>query len=340
LDKFISITPEDKRAYFEATAAKLSLRPEFIEKDFWVCWMLKTLFSLNGVGQHLIFKGGTSLSKCYKVIKRFSEDIDISISKEFLLGEDAIFPDSRESNKENNRRIERLKDECKSKINNVIVPNLKENVLEIIGSNGWKIEVSPDDQDGQTVIFFFPQTLKTVTGGYVQQSVKIEFGARSDHWPSKTLEIVPYIIEVFGETEMKGASVKVLAAERTFWEKVTILHAIYHRPIEKGVQPRMSRHYYDIYSMINSPICEKAISGIGLLKKVAEHKKLYFRDNKARYDEAVPPTLRLIPKEDQIKILKEDYKKMEEMIFEEPIPEFTDIIEKLRDLERTINNKP
>lgn len=92
--------------------------------------------------------------------------------------------------------------------------------------------------------------------------------------------------------------------------------------------------------MINSPICEKAISGIGLLKKVAEHKKLYFRDNKARYDEAVPPTLRLIPKEDQIKILKEDYKKMEEMIFEEPIPEFTDIIEKLRDLERTINNKP
>ena len=92
MNKFIQLSDKDRRAYFEAASADLNLRPQLIEKDFWVCWILKILFSLSASGPHLTFKGGTSLSKCYGLIRRFSEDVDVSIERAFLSGEESIEP--------------------------------------------------------------------------------------------------------------------------------------------------------------------------------------------------------------------------------------------------------
>ena len=115
MDKFVVLSDKDKRAYFEVAAADLNVMPQLIEKDFWVCWMLKILFSLPASGSHLTFKGGTSLSKCYDVIRRFSEDVDVSIERTFLSSEGAIEPKKEESNKENQRRLERLQLERKNR---------------------------------------------------------------------------------------------------------------------------------------------------------------------------------------------------------------------------------
>ncbi len=337
MDNFLLLKEGDRQVYFKVVADKLDVMPQLIEKDFWVCWMLKILFSLPAVGGHLTFKGGTSLSKCYSIIKRFSEDVDISIERPFLLGPGSIDPDKNQSGKENQRRLERLNEACRKKISDQIIPELRDQAAPVISGLGkWEIEIDPSDKDKQTVLFRYPNVIASSTDHYIQPIVKVEFGARSDHWPIETMPVKPYIANASGKMAIEGTWVRVLAAERTFWEKATILHMIYYRPAEKNVPPRMSRHYYDIYAMAGSPIYKKALEHISLLKDVAEHKALFFRDTKAHYGEATPAGLRLLPREDQMGTLKNDYRQMQEMFFEEP-PKFDRIIEKLRILEEEIN---
>src|SRR3990167_7651819 len=176
MDKFISLDAKDKRAYFEVAAANLNIIPQLVEKDFWVCWILKILFSLPDVGTHLTFKGGTSLSKCYNVIKRFSEDIDISIERPFLSKGKTIEPDKEKSNKENQKRLKELQVVCKTKIDDVIVPGLKQVIAAVLpNKKDWKLSFDSEDPDGQTVLFTFPHAMMSTVESYVKSSVKIEF---------------------------------------------------------------------------------------------------------------------------------------------------------------------
>lgn len=337
MNQFVLLPSNDKRAYFEVAAADLNIMPQLVEKDFWVCWILKILFSLPEIGEHLTFKGGTSLSKCYNVIKRFSEDIDISIERPFLSSSRAIEPDQKESSKENQKRLKELQRVCKNKIDEMILPALRRSITAVLpDQKKWRIQLDPEDEDGQTVVFIFPHAMAGDAESYVRSSVKIEFGARSDHWPVETAAIVPYIVNISGAQAIEGTSVRVLAAERTFWEKVTILHMIYHYPSEKNVPPRMSRHYYDIHAMMDSPVYQRALENISLLQHVADHKTLFFKANWAHYDTAKPGSLRLLPRDNQLNQLKSDYRQMQQMFFEEP-PAFERIIETMKVIEDEIN---
>jgi len=337
MDKFVLLSDKDKRAYFEVAAAGLNVMPQLIEKDFWVCWMLKTLFSLPASGSHLTFKGGTSLSKCYGVIRRFSEDVDVSIERTFLSSKGAIEPKKEESNKENQRRLERLQLACKEKIGNTLIPELKKSISAVlVNKKEWKVKLDSNDALGQTVLFTFPHVLTSSVESYVKSAVKIEFGSRADHWPVQTMIVNPYVANVSGDVAIEGTSVRVLAAERTFWEKATILHMIYHYPKGKNILLRMSRHYYDLFAMGDTPICKKSLKKIALLKDVSEHKTLFFKANWAHYEEAKPGTLRLVPRDDQMSQLKTDYRQMQEMFFEDP-PLFESIVEKLQGIEDKIN---
>ncbi|MFA5240452.1 MAG: nucleotidyl transferase AbiEii/AbiGii toxin family protein [Phycisphaerae bacterium] len=337
MDKFVLLTPKDKRVYFEVAAADLSIMPQLVEKDFWVCWILKILFSLPEIGSRLTFKGGTSLSKCYNVIKRFSEDVDIAIERPFLSRDLTIEPDREKSNKKNRKILKELQLVCKTKINEEILPCMKQAITAVLPGNGeWKIELDPEDSSGHTVLFIFPRAITSSVESYIKSSVKIEFGARSDHQPAEIAATVPYVAKVYSSGAIEGFSVRVLAAERTFWEKATILHMLYYHPSEKTIQPRMSRHYYDIYAMADSPVYKRALENISLLKNVSEHKTLFFKTTWARYDEAKPGTLRLLPRDNQMDLLKNDYRQMQEMFFEKP-PSFERIIEKLKVIEDQIN---
>ena len=337
MDKFIRLSEKDKRVYFEVAAADLNVMPQLIEKDFWVCWTLKEVFSLPKSGEHLTFKGGTSLSKCYGVIKRFSEDVDLSISRQFLAVHEPIEPDNQQSGKENKRRLARLKQLCQEKIANTIMPELKNRINTVLSKVGlWSIELDPDDPDRQTVLFAYPSVIKDKISSYIRQVVKIEFGARSDNWPVERKLVNPYVSRASSRIIIKGTPVRVLAVERTFWEKATILHMIHHYPHDKDLPLRMARHYYDLFAMTNSPIYKKSLEKISLLKNVSEHKALFFKAKWAHYEEAKPETLRLLPREDQISRLKADYQQMREMFFEDP-PAFEEILERLKMVEEEIN---
>lgn len=334
MDNFLLLKDSDKKVYFDVVANELDVTPQLIEKDFWVCWILKILFLLPESGNHLTFKGGTSLSKCYNVIKRFSEDVDVSIERTFLTSEESIEPDRKQSSKENQRRLDRLKQACQEKIADIIIPELKDKIGAVLSDIGkWEIKLDPDDPDNQTVLFTYPSVIENGKSSYVQPVVKIELGARSDHWPVEVMSIKPYVSNAAGKVDIEGAQVRVLGAERTFWEKATILHAISHG---SKLRTRMSRHYYDVGEMVDSSIYGKAIQNIDLLIKVAEHKALFFKDSKAHYDLAKPGTLRLVPLDEHLVLLNDDYRQMKEMFFEDP-PSFESVLKKLKTAEEEIN---
>ncbi len=334
MDRVIRLNDRQRNELFTAAAAATGMVPIILEKDFWVCWTLRELFGLPRIGEHLIFKGGTSLSKAYRVIQRFSEDIDVSIDRTFLgfVGVDA--PEVAESNKERQRRVDALMAASQQIIRQKLQPALTIAIGQRLGSvKNWSVEFDESDPDGQTLLFHYPSSLPSHASGYIRRSVKIEMGARADHWPSESKAIIPYVAEQFPEGFQEPACmVKVLSAERTFWEKATILHAEYHRPAEKASPDRLSRHYYDFDALIQSGIDKTA--SLDLLSRVSEHKGVFFRSGWAKYSEASPGTLRIAPPDSRQKALHDDYAKMREMFFGE-VPDFESIIERLSTWERS-----
>ena len=168
----------------------------------------------------------------------------------------------------------------------------------------------------------------------------MEIGARSDHWPAGNATVVPYVAEDFPAIfKSPSCSVHVLAVERTFWEKATILHAWHHAPANKILHDRQSRHYYDLVRMYEHGIGREAMKDMELLLKVAAHKSVFFASASAQYAKARPGTLRLVPPESRFGELRRDYQNMREMIFG-PIPPFEHILSVLDEMESAINGAP
>jgi len=176
--------------------------------------------------------------------------------------------------------------------------------------------------------------------GYVQSHVRLECGCRSDTWPVEDAIVTPYcadhVPQAFGRPQ---CPVKVLTAVRTFWEKATILHQEYHRPADKPLPPRYSRHYYDLAMLADSKHGSIAVGDVDLLARVVEHKRSFFRCGWARYDAAVPGTLRLVPPDHRIATLRSDYAAMASMFFGER-PSFEQVLARLTKLEEDINRVP
>src|SRR6266567_4085797 len=221
MDSVLQLTPQQRSELFIAAAQKSGIDVAVLEKDFWVCWTLKELFGLPVIGHNLIFKGGTSLSKIFKVINRFSEDIDVSIERSFLNYGGTNEPEAGASNKEKQRRVEALMVACQHKIATELTPALNSVIhAKIPNTDQWSLRPDETDPDKQTLLLDYPSSLPPAESGYLRRSVKIEMGARADHWPSETKPVTPYVAEQFPQSFGQfTCQVKVLAVERTFWEK-------------------------------------------------------------------------------------------------------------------------
>jgi len=340
MDQFAQLKADERRDYFEAASAKLgNMSADIVQKDFWVCWTLKRLFSLQTIGDHLTFKGGTSLSKVYGIIKRFSEDIDVSIERKYLGFGGDNDPENAPSNKERERRLQKLKTACQDTIKDRILPEFHQHCESTIAKSDWSLALDPEDPDQQTILFAYPNANAPGPSNYVRPVVKIELGARSDHWPSQQTEIHPYLCDALPDAiSNKTADIKVLAAERTFWEKATILHMLYHLPMGKPFPTRMSRHYYDLYMLLRSPVKNLALKNLDLLGRVAAHKAVFFRAASAKYDEARQGTLRLAPPDTRKADLKSDFDAMSSMFFDKT-PDFETIMTDIAAFDLTFNRK-
>ena len=339
MDSFARLPSDERQLYFEQAAAKLGMNALLIEKDFWVCWSLKRLFLLDELCDYLTFKGGTTLSKVYQVIEWFSEDIDVAIKREYLGFGGNNEPEQGGSGKEQQRRIARLKEACQAVVINQLQPQFYKALEVAFGDNAdWSLSIDPADPDQQSLLFKYPPAIKANPNSYFATWVKIELGARSDHFPVENAIVTPYLSDAIPEvfTDIQ-ARVRVLSAVRTFWEKITILHMLHYLPDDKKIAPRMSRHYYDVFCLSQSPILKQALDAVDLLARVADFKKVFFKAAWARYDEAQPGTLRLIPSDYIASELRQDYHAMQPMFFGES-PSFDAILDGLRALEVCVNS--
>lgn len=336
-DPYLKLTGRERAELLDEVSRRRNLAPAILEKDYWVCLTLGALFSLPDIGEHLVFKGGTSLSKVFWLIDRFSEDVDISFHRDYLgFADDDHDPEAASSNKQQKSRIEDLQAACVTCIRESLLPALSTKMASILGSNkGWSIEV--DALDPQTLLFHYPQA-GTSELSYIKPSVKIELGARSDHWPRETRAIRSYLGESL-ELPIGEATVQALAAERTFWEKATLLHAECHRPADKAMPARYARHYHDMARLAESPVAERALADVELRERVVAHKSVYFRSASAHYELAVPPTFRLVPDNERLAELQKDHDAMAQMFFQPP-PPLQQILETLRTLESRIQSLP
>lgn len=342
MDEIARLPLSDRVYLFTAVSRRRGLTPTIIEKDFWVCWTLKRLFTLPNPPAGLLFKGGTSLSKVFGIIERFSEDLDLSFDRVGLGFGGDNDPLNAPSGKKRKLILEGLTKACKFVIQERLLPQLIDSFstfLDTPSASNWSLELAEDDPDGQTLLFNYPteQQDHSSIPAYIQSAVRMEIGARSDHWPAMDATVEPYAAEDFPDIfKEAGCKVRVLAAGRTFWEKATVLHMWHHAPEDKKFRDRQSRHYYDVVRLYGHKLGKAAIKDIGLLLKVALHKEVFFPAAWARYTEAKPGTLRLVPPEARLPELEQDYRKMREMIFGKT-PAFKDLLDVLRQMETEIN---
>jgi hypothetical protein len=321
MDTFLSFTADRRRILCEEGQQRLGLAPASIEKDFWVCWTLRELFSLPEWGEQLTFKGGTSLSKGWQLISRFSEDIDVVIDREFLgFGGETL----------SSKQQKRLLKECSRRVQEELGPALALRLNEAIPA-GLAWELSPadaaEDPDLQTLLFQYPSVF-TGSIAYLRPLVKIELGARSDTIPVEAPVIRPYLADAFPDLLRDSVfSIRTVAARRTFWEKAMLLHEETFRPPEKMRKARLSRHYYDLWCLIQKGIAAQAIADHELFDHCARHRQVFFKQSWVDYGTLHKGSLRLVPPTEQLSAWRQDYEAMrEEMFFDEP-PGFAEVME-------------
>jgi hypothetical protein len=330
MNGYLDLTHDDRRSMCDQARAELGLPAQSIEKDFWVCWTLRELFSLEEWGQRLTFKGGTSLSKGWRLIERFSEDIDVTIDREFLgFGAEHL----------SNKQMSKLKDECSRRIADDLLLALRTQMQERLPDRGsWKLEAADAevDPDLQTLLFEYPKEF--AYEGYLTPVVKIELGARGEAEPTETPQIQPLLAEAYPTVLVDAQfSLRTLAPRRTFWEKAMMLHEETYRPAGKARKPRMSRHYYDLLCLINKGVAAEASQDQGLFERVAAHRQRFFRYSWMDYTTLKKGTVRLAPLPQQEAEWRGDYAAMSREMFSAEPPSFDEVLRIVKDFEAEFN---
>ena len=335
-ESFLHLEAREQSQIYRALAPQLARSPIVLEKDVWVCWVLKTLFTMPG-RLPMAFKGGTSLSKVFGAIARFSEDVDITLD---YRGIDRSFdPFGEDVSK---TRLRKFSDELKSFVQRhvcaIVAPHIRESldIAFALGAASFRLDVS---DDGEQCRLHYPSVLET-SADYVGNSVLIEFGGRNITEPNSEHNVVPDIAPFVDDLEFPQAEVSVLSPTRTFWEKATLMHVECHRNEFRIGADRLSRHWYDLAMLADLPYGQTALDDRALLVDVVKHKKVFYHASYANYDACLIGQLRLIPEESVLTALRDDFQRMISagMFIGQP-PAFDVIIDRLRSLETDINGR-
>lgn len=328
--KIAALPKEEREELFLNTAQKVGMPPAIVEKDFWVCYMLDYLFNRCVWKNRMVFKGGTSLSKAYHLIERFSEDIDLILDWR-LLGYGLREPWNYRSNTQQDKFSKTSEEKTILWLKESFIPVLQNDISNEIQDTA---KLYLENEAEITVNFAYPQSFRDSS---ILQVIRLEIGALASWSPSQNAMITSFAAEQYpGVFTNPTTIVRTAVPERTFWEKVTILHREANR-VNGKFPGRYSRHYYDLYQMAASPVKNSAFQKLDLLEDVVAFKKKFYRCAWAKYEEAVPGTMKLVPSEKYFPALRDDYDKMKNMIYG-TVPSFDAIINRINDLEQEINN--
>jgi len=341
----LAASDEERRDLFVGAADRLRTNEQNIEKDFWVCWTLDALFNeLEAGGPRLLFKGGTSLSKGYGLIERFSEDIDITVFREDI-GQPTTFEELEAmSGKKRNARLEAIKAACQEYIKGPMLERLSvllQQTLKTAGINQNRARVEPDpgDPDGQSLLLWYP-TATADGNAYIRRAIKIESGAKSALDPHAPVVVKPYIADDLPNINLAVGNVTTVDPSRTFWDKVVILHGLRRwwdrRGELKGGGQRVSRHYYDVYRLLASEIGRQSTEDAEMALDCVRHARMFFNRPDLDLASAVPGSFALTPHYGMLTDLQQDYEAMSGMVFGS-IPDVNEVVTAISALEQRLN---
>jgi Nucleotidyl transferase AbiEii toxin, Type IV TA system len=337
---FDSFDDNDRKGVFQEAGRLRSLDPYNVEKDYWVCRVLGPVMKSNRDEPRRVFKGGTSLSKGFGLIERFSEDIDIVLARDDLIvgsGNEAV--DAGLSERQRRTRFSKLRKAARNFLHGPFIDTLRSELPSC------DIEVGPD-RYGMTILVSYPTLFPIAVGGerYNQPTVKIEANIKAADFPVLRKHINPYVSEVLpaDDWSLTLRSVTVLSPERTFWEKVMAIHARHCQHRDSGKidfdAKKVSRHYYDLAMLLQTAYGRRALKDLQLMADTREHDKIVYFEEKWRCsDEAKPGTLFVLPPDDVRKQLEEDFQAMQGMVYGAEIPSFEWVIDQLRKIDQAVN---
>jgi len=324
---WLTLTSEQRKATIDNVVKLSGINAKAIEKDWWVTLTLKALF-LSAYSKFIVFKGGTSLSKCWKLIARFSEDIDIALSPE-VFGMAYIENPSKSA-------VTRLKRKGCSFTSNELKTELEDQFLNLgvpagmIITSAAPIAERFPDKDPQTLYIKYPSLYEP--GKYIADEVKIESSVRSLRIPYTTVPIQSLLNEINPNSAYEEEPFNVDAVEprKTFLEKAFLLHEEFAKPDRSKIKStRMSRHLYDLGSIMNTHFGREALNDFKLYEYLIKHREWYNRISWVDYQSLKPPTLTFIPPNDILHLFRQDYERMQEqMIYGEALP-FDDLLVQL-----------
>lgn len=324
MDKVANLSQKDRSDLFAETATAMRTTPAIVEKDFWVVWVLSRVFTNTELARILKFKGGTSLSKVFGLIGRFSEDIDLILDWRKVTKENPLA--ERSKNKQNTFN-ETTNAEAITYIDAVLLPQVQHCVGDLC-------TCTIDAANPHAINIRYPAAFGDA---YLRPEILLEIGPLASWLPSGVFAIQPYAAQHFAHVfEHPSCDVPTILAERTFWEKATILHQEAHRTVDKPMPPRYSRHYYDLARLALSDVKHIALADLAMLAQVVAFKQRFYPSTWAQYELATPPTIKLIPPEARISELAKDYQAMQNMIFDKPLS-FEEVMQTLTALEKEIN---
>lgn len=332
-EAYLSLTQKEQAQILRSLSTNPNIKRDAIllEKDIWICWALEFLFKMP-TRLPMAFKGGTSLSKAFRVIDRFSEDVDITIDHQaFNCGDP--FAEGISKTKLKNISLE-LRAMVTQYIKNALIPYYEKIILEQFKENAPIVEM---DNDGETLHLRYPSVIEQKSG-YIIDSIRLEFGGRNLTIPNESITITTDISEYVKNLSFPIAQATVLSPQKTYWEKLTLIHYECNRPTLKDDANRISRHWYDIAMLANHDIGKHALANRGLLNEVIQIKKTFYDSGFAKYDNCLNGNLRLIPSDDYLKLLKDDFNKMlGNKMFYGLQPDFDLILDEIKKLELIVN---
>ncbi|MDR2511052.1 MAG: nucleotidyl transferase AbiEii/AbiGii toxin family protein [Bacteroidales bacterium] len=326
---FNDLSKKERLELYQAAHDNSGLSKIIIEKDWWVTAVLRALFSLP-YSKHLSFKGGTSLSKCYHLIERFSEDIDIAVHREK--------PDFTKTNT-------RIRNDLRRAACKFVREELQFDLAKQLETNGInpsdflvKVNITPVTTTDPEIIEVEYNSLFTEED-YIKRKVIIEVSGRSMREPLQPVSLQSMIDEQFPNEDFteKSFEVQTVIPQRTFIEKICLLHEEFAKPQELTRTERMSRHLYDLVQIMDTPVAEKALADKELYSSIVKHRRIFIGLSEFDYDTLAPQTINIIPPEIVIDRWKEDYETMQgTMIYGNSLP-FNKLIDKIKQLNERIN---
>jgi hypothetical protein len=331
MNSFTNLQDVERIKFIDGLTLTSNLSTIAIEKDWWVTAVLRALFALP-YAQHLSFKGGTSLSKCYNLIQRFSEDVDIAINREYF---GFIDPLSKTQISDRLRRASCSFVRDKLQFDTA-------NSLENQGINAdlfsVKVNITPISTTDPEIIEIQYKSL-FLESNYLKPIVKIEVSGRSMKEPLQTIALQSLIDAEFPDASFaeKPFEVNAVVPERTFLEKICLLHEEFARPQELMRTERMSRHLYDLERMCQAGISDKAFVYKDLWKDIVAHRRIFIALKDFDYNTLSPLKINIIPPANVINEWRQDYETMREsMIYGESLP-FNILIDRIKQLNEVIN---